>query len=610
MSGFTLIEKIISQHAKDQHVRPGDIVEMHLDNRLARDFGGANVVKHLEHRGLELADASHTFFTFDCNPAGSDQGYAANQHHCRRFARRSGAGLYDLGSGIGTHLAVEEGMAWPGSTLVSTDSHANIIGAIGAFGQGMGDIDMAAAWSQGKIWFRVPESVIIELKGQPGPAASAKDIALKILATTGASGLLACAAELRGDIVDTLDLDARLTISSLATESGAISFLFSPSDEIMAYCQKQSGRTLQRVEADADARYLRRIEVDIEGLGPMISKPGHPEDALPVSEVSGMPIDSGIIGSCTNARMSDMRAAAEVLKGRKVAPGVVLKIVPTTDSIWKQALKEGLIEIFSHAGALVSSPGCAGCAEGQLGQTGAGEVSLSTGNRNFAGKQGKGQVWLTSPATVATSAIMGALYSVDELDKVPVHNRLLDKEPAPPVVATNETKRDRPEIIEGRAFVIPVDNIDTDMIFHNRHLAITDPVKMAPHAFGNLPGYENFPDWVQAGDILWVGANFGCGSSRQQAVDAFLALGVGVVLARSYGSIYWRNAINGGLAALSCDADPATMGIKTGDRLRVDLRSGEISLADSKTTLQANAMGDVPLQIYRRGGLLATEDKA
>lgn len=610
MSGLTLIEKIISQHAENRQVRPGDIVEMHLDNRLARDFGGANVVKHLERRGLELADASHTFFTFDCNPAGSDQGYAANQHHCRRFARRNGAGLYDLGSGIGTHLAVEDGMAWPGSTMVSTDSHANIVGAIGAFGQGMGDIDIAAAWSQGKIWFRVPQSVIINLKGQPGPEASAKDIALKILATTGASGLLGCAAELRGDIVDKLDLDARLTISSLATESGAISFLFSPSDEIMAYCQKQTGRELQRVDADDDAEYLRSIEVDLDGLGPMISKPGHPEDAVPVSEVAGLPIDSGIIGSCTNARISDLREAARILKDRKVAPGVVLKIVPTTNSVWRQALDEGLIDVFTRAGALVSSPGCAGCAEGQVGQTGAGEVSLSTGNRNFAGKQGKGQVWLTSPATVASSAILGALHSVSELDKVEVHNRELDKDAAPAVVAAAQKHNERPDIIEGRVFVIPVDNVDTDMIFHNRHLAITDPELMAPHAFGNLPGYENFPDWVQPGDILWLGANFGCGSSRQQAVDAFLALGVGVLVARSYGSIYWRNAINGGLAALECDADPQVLDIKTGDRLRVDLRSGEINLLKSNTQVQAKPMGKVPLQIYRRGGLLVPEDAA
>lgn len=604
MSGQSLIEKIIAAHAGAAEVKPGEIVEMALDNRLARDFGGANVVKHLERRGLPLADAAHTFFTFDCNPAGSDQGYAANQHHCRRFARRSGAGLYDLGAGIGTHLAVEEGMAWPGSTMVSTDSHANIVGAIGAFGQGMGDIDIAAAMAQGKIWFQVPPSVVVLLKGQPGPDATAKDIALKILTVTGASGLLGCAAEIRGDVVKSLDLDARLTIASMATEAGAITFLFAPSAAVMAFCETATGRSLTALSPDKDAHYQRQVEVDIQDLGPMISRPGHPEDAVSINEVAGTAIDSAIIGSCTNARMADLRVAAQVLKGRKVAPGVVLKVVPTTNSVWRQALDEGLIDLFNQAGALVSSPGCAGCAEGQVGQTGAGEVSISTGNRNFPGKQGKGQVWLASPATVAASAIKGALCGVSGLDQGAILDRRVDSSEQAPAVTHWDLRPQRPEIVEGRVFVIPVDNIDTDMIFHNRHLAITEPEKMAPHAFGNLPGFEHFPQWVQPGDILWVGANFGCGSSRQQAVDAFLALGIGVLIAKSYGSIYWRNAINAGLAALNNDADPQTLGIKTGDRLRVDLRSGVVQVVETGAELLGHGLAEVPLGIYRRGGLL------
>ena len=191
----TLIEKILSGHA-GRPVRPGDIVDIAIDARLARDFGGANVVKNLNEHGLPVADVSKTFFTFDCNPGGSDQKYAANQQLCRLFARESGVSLYDVDAGIGTHIAIEEGLVVPGGTLVSTDSHANILGAIGAFGQGMGDQDIAAAWAFGKVWFKVPGSVKIVLKGTLPPGTGPKDIALRLLRDFGADGLLGLSGEL------------------------------------------------------------------------------------------------------------------------------------------------------------------------------------------------------------------------------------------------------------------------------------------------------------------------------------------------------------------------------------------------------------------------------
>ncbi|MFH1812295.1 MAG: aconitase family protein [Pseudomonadota bacterium] len=320
MTARTLIEKILSTHA-GREVHAGEIVEVALDSRVARDFGGASVVGHLERLGLELADPGRTFFTFDCNPAGSDQKYAANQHRCRMFARQRSAGLLDVGSGIGTHLAVDTGMAWPGSTLVSTDSHANILGAIGAFGQGMGDIDVAAAMAQGRIWFEVPATVRVILVGRPGPQATAKDIALRILQQTGADGLLGCAAEISGEVVNGLGLDARMTIASMGTEMGAITLLFAPSSEVLAHCGRALGREVEAVAADPDANVLRSIEVDIEGLAPLVSRPGHPEDVVALAEVRGTPIDAGFIGSCTNGRIEDLRAAARVLDGHRVAPG-------------------------------------------------------------------------------------------------------------------------------------------------------------------------------------------------------------------------------------------------------------------------------------------------
>ncbi|MGD2120505.1 MAG: aconitase family protein, partial [Gemmatimonadota bacterium] len=268
--GKTIIEKIIADHA-GQEVEPGEIVDIVIDVRAARDFGGANVVKNIRKNALPVADPGKTLFTFDCNPGGSDQKYATNQQFCRDFARQEGIEVYDINAGIGTHLAIDGGHVLPGSTFVSTDSHANILGAIGAFGQGMGDVDIAQAFAFGKVWFKVPPTVKIVLKGRPGESASAKDITLAMLSELGANGLLGFAAEIYGDVVEELDLASRITISSMATEMGGIVALFPPNGEVLEYCSKASGRRVDGVFADPDASYHSTIEIDLEGLTPKAS---------------------------------------------------------------------------------------------------------------------------------------------------------------------------------------------------------------------------------------------------------------------------------------------------------------------------------------------------
>ncbi len=266
-------------------VAPGDIIDIEIDVRAARDFGGANVVKNLVENGLDVDDASKTYFTFDCNPTGSDQKYAANQQYCRMFAREKGIHVFDIDSGIGTHLVIEQGAAVPGSTVVSTDSHANILGAIGAFGQGMGDQDIAAAWANGKSWFKVPASVKINLNGKRPENIYAKDIVLNLLNRFGANTLLGRAVEIYGEDVDKLTLDERITISSMATEMGAIIVLFTPNDEVMAYCEERSGRQIEKIVADADANYDEVFDLDFSSFKPMMSLPGHPDDTTTIEEV-------------------------------------------------------------------------------------------------------------------------------------------------------------------------------------------------------------------------------------------------------------------------------------------------------------------------------------
>ena len=223
--GKTIIQKIFENHSK-QSANVGDIIDIDIDVRIARDFGGANVVKNLDENNLTLDDPKKTFFTFDCNPGGCDQKYAANQHICRIFARKNNMKIFDINSGIGTHLVIDEEIAKPGGTIVSTDSHANILGAFGAFGQGMGDKDIAHAFAYGKVWFKVPPTIKIIIKGRPSKFATPKDVVLKLLQVFGANGLLGFAAEIYGDYVDLLPLDARITIASMATEMGGIIILF------------------------------------------------------------------------------------------------------------------------------------------------------------------------------------------------------------------------------------------------------------------------------------------------------------------------------------------------------------------------------------------------
>lgn len=596
--GKTIIEKILGSHC-GREVSPGEIVDIVIDTRVARDFGGANVVKNIQDNGLGVDDASKTYFTFDCNPGGSDQKYATNQQICRIFAREHNVGVFDINEGIGTHLAIDGGLAVPGSTFVSTDSHANIMGAIGAFGQGMGDIDIAHAWAHGRVWFKVPLSVKVIFTGTPLPAVTAKDLALAVLRQFGANTLLGYSAEFYGNVVDKLSLDGRITIASMAMEMAGIVAMFPPNDEVVEYASRVSGNKAAPILADADAVYSKTFEIPVDGLEPLISRPGHPEDVMEVKALAGTKIDSAFIGSCTNGRYEDLKAVAEILKGKKVAPGVVLKIVPSTDDIWKRCLGEGIIDIFKKAGALVGNAGCAGCAAGQIGQNGPGEVTISTGNRNFSGKQGRGEVYLASPATVAASAIAGAIVTADAIPDSPaVFPR--GKGAASAVAKATAPVGDRPTKFSGKTWVISHDNIDTDMIYHNRYLTITDIKEMGQYTFENLEGYEDFAKKARPGDIVVVPKNFGAGSSRQQAVDCFESLGISCIIGESFGAIYERNAINKGFPILS--AELIGTGLETGQKIDVDLDTGKVKLPSGEEV--QGLFSDVQMTIYKKGGLL------
>jgi len=408
--GQTIVEKIISSKS-DKPVMAGETALMTIDVRSARDFGGANVVKHLEREYDvdQIDNLENTFFTFDCVVPANNIGYANNQHIIRMFARDKGLKVYDVDAGIGSHVLIEEGHAVPGKTVVGTDSHLNIMGAVGALGQGMGDTDIAFTFKTGKTWFEVPETIRLNLKGSLRAPASAKDLTLAVVKHFGANGALGKVVEVYGDLVDSLELHERITLASMGTEMGAIAVIIPPNKKVLDYCGERSEQPIQPVYADQDASYCQIIDLDLGQIQPMLSLPGNPENVTTVEDVQGRPIDSVFIGSCTNGRFEDFQMVAEIIGDRKVKSHVMAKIVPATKEVFSQLLSSGLFQKLHDAGFIISNQGCGGCAAGQIGMTGKNEVQLSTSNRNFTGKQGHGKTYLTSPATAAISAVTGVI---------------------------------------------------------------------------------------------------------------------------------------------------------------------------------------------------------
>ena len=413
----SMIEQIIQNHSENE-VSPGKIVWMDIDLRTARDFGGANVVKNLRthYPGEGVDDPSRTFFTFDTVVPAKTIPYAENQHIIRRFARESGLRVFDVDMGIGSHVVIEEGLAHPGVTMAGTDSHLNILGSIGAFGQGMGDRDIAFIFRTGKTWFEVPPSMKVTIEGRMPSICTPRDLTLKSVGEIGSKGGLGRSMEFTGDEINDLPLHGRITLASMATEMGAICAQIEPGRDLIDLFLKRGMENESWVPHHDDSYpFVEEVDIDVSDLVPQISRPGKPADVVDVDSVAGREVDSVFIGSCTNGSYEDIRGVWELTKGRKVAEGVMAKIVPATRRSWGRLLEDGLMRDLHESGFIISNSGCGGCASGQIGMTGTGEVQISTSNRNFIGKQGKGDTYLASPETAAASAIMGRIATAEEV---------------------------------------------------------------------------------------------------------------------------------------------------------------------------------------------------
>jgi len=539
--------------------------------------------------------------------------------------------VFDVLAGIGSHVNIEQGAAKPGTIVVGTDSHLNILGCVGCFGQGMGDKDIAYIFATGRNWFEVPATMKIVLEGEIKFPVTAKDVALEVIRRLGSAGALGKVIEFEGHGAEHLSFSGKITVASMATEMGAVAAFLPVDRKTLSYLRKRSGDpSIKGTTADRSARYTDTLSIDLSNLEPLAACPPSPENVRKISEIVGARVDTGFLGSCTNGRFEDLAQAASVLKGRRIKEGASLRVVPATQEVYERMVKEGLLKIFIEAGALVSNAGCSGCASGQIGMVGKGEVQLSTSNRNFAGKQGKGETYLVSPAVLAASMIEGKIvdprtwkgellrFRPDEdskhrADLSMISWRVMPEKPFPPGKPRAKQRPMKmagcPKVIIGRARLITnpqgrlMDNIDTDMIFHNKYLAITELEKMGEHTFETLAGYERFASTVKPGDVVIAGGNFGCGSSRQQAVDCFMALGVSIILTESTGAIYKRNIINSGFPFLEVP-NLAEALIREGEELEIDFEKGTIKRV-SGTLIEALAPTTVQLDICRAGDLFA-----
>lgn len=410
--GMTIAEKILAGHAGLEQVVPGQIVEARVDVVMLHDIGTPGIQRPFQALGTgRIADNVECVIIPDHYVPAPNLQAAENLKTTREWAEKMGVKhYYELGRGGICHkIMIEQGHALPGQIIVAPDSHATTYGACGALGTGLGVTDTAIALGTGRLWFQVPETVKIILTGMLGDYVSAKDIALFLLKEFGEEELIYKAVEFAGPVVDTMSFDGRACMANMALEMGVKTCFFVPDEKIMAYLQQRVGDVPAPVAADPDARYARVVTYDLSDLTPMVAVPHSPSNGKAVREVAGTRIDQAFLGSCTNGHLEDLRLAADMMKGRTVHPKVRMVVTPASQEIYKQALREGIIQIFLDAGAFVTNPGCGVCIGGHLGVIAAGEVCIASSNRNFRGRMGSkdGQIYLASPAVVVASALAG-----------------------------------------------------------------------------------------------------------------------------------------------------------------------------------------------------------
>ena len=420
--GMTMTQKILAAHAGLDHVVAGQLIEAKLDVVMANDITGPMALPIFRQMAEKVFDKDKVVLVPDHFTPNKDIKSAENSKSIREFAKDQGLSWYfEQGkSGVEHAILPEAGVVAAGECIIGADSHTCTYGALGAFSTGVGTTDIATGMATGELWFKVPSALKFVLKGQPGPYVSGKDIIIHIIGKIGVDGALYKSMEFTGEGIAALSMDDRFTMANMAIEAGAKNGIFPVDDQTKAYLNEHTKKAYQVYEADEDAEYDEVIEINLSEVRPTVAFPHLPGNDKTIDEIEAMEpikIDQVVIGSCTNGRMEDMRKAAAILKGHKVHEDVRVMVIPATQKIYKQCIKEGLLDIFVDAGCAVNTPSCGPCMGGHMGVMAAGEKCVSTTNRNFVGRMGHvdSLIYLASPEVAAASAIAGCIANPEKV---------------------------------------------------------------------------------------------------------------------------------------------------------------------------------------------------
>lgn len=586
MADRTFIEKILNAKTGDIVFHKPDIVLTH-DNT-------ASIYKTFEKMGGEkVADPGQLLIVLDHNAPPTSAKLANQYQEIRDIVNDQGINkFYDAGKGICHQIMSYH--AKPGMLIVGSDSHTCTAGAFNALAVGIDRTESAGIWKRGETWLRVPETMKITLNGKLREGVYAKDISLWIIGMIGSAGANYMSIEYHGEGIKSLTISERMTLANLASEMGAKNAVFPP-DEVLA--EFYGEHIIEGVWVDEGANYTREIEIDLDKIFPLVAVPHHVDNVKAISEVQGTKLNQGLVGTCTNGRLDDIRIVAKILDGKQVAHGFQLLVTPASQKIYLQAMEEGAITKLISAGANILSPSCGPCLGTGQGIPADGYTVISTANRNFLGRMGNrnAEIYLASPAAVAYSAIAGEITDPRgkrTKDKFPYKRKSAD------MVKIDKGENRR---VNGVWNYADVDNLNTDQMFAGNltySILSSDPEEIVPHLFAGFD--ENFVKNVQTGDVIVAGDNFGCGSSREHPAVGLAHLGVKAVIVKSVNRIFYRSAINQGLLLIV--NKKVVENYNPGDSVDVNFQHGIINLND--TEYKIAPMPEKLMEIIEHKGLV------
>lgn len=584
MAGKTFVEKLFDAPAGSIVFRKPDIVLSH-DNT-------ASILKTFEKMGgKDIQNPDQLLVVLDHNAPPTNAALANNYEAIRKLVKEQGIKrFHDIGSGICHQIVAEYARA--GMIIVGSDSHTCTAGAFNAFAAGIDRTETAGLWSQGETWFRVPETLRINLKGRLPDGVYAKDLSLWIIGMIGSSGADYMSIEYHGDGVRSLSISERMTLANLASEMGAKNAVF-PNDDIL---QKHLGEEENGIQADDNADYAQVIDIDLDKLFPVVAAPHHVDNVKSMSSLKGTKIHEAVIGTCTNGRLEDLRQAAEVLRGKQIHPDTQLLVIPASKDIYMQALEEGIVKDILRAGGNFLGSSCGPCLGTGQGIPADDYNVISTANRNFKGRMGNKNsfIFLASPAAVAMAALNGEITDTRQ-------NPSSDRYPytvkqSGTVTIEGENRYDKK--VWNYA---DVDNLNTDLMFAGNltyKVSSAEPEKIIPHLFVDFD--EQFPRNVSENDIIMAGHNFGCGSSREHPAVGLAYAGVKAVIVKSVNRIFYRSSVNQGLPIIVLPE--AVEAYQQGMEVNIDFSEGIVKVAQQQFKFEP--LPDKLMEIFSEKGLV------